>query len=367
MGSAARLARPEEGKCQFAKVLSVDTATGCAHQGQPRGWRFVHQLPAQHHAHLEGKRQSGQLSRLTRLPGLRHRRRLVLVARSLSRVTHRNPTFAVVVTVTYRQRRRFWKSLPGVITAAAGLISAIAALIGGLVAVGIIGGSHPLVASNAATHKTSRPSTSSHGTSGSGISGSDVSSYSDSGRGISSNGTPGSGTPSSGPPSSGQPPSGPPPSGPPPSHPPHVMVDQVNDPAWTGGVVNIIPANNDSQVFTPSLPHLIAIEVALMTINAGRGGDTVTLTVLAGNGQKVATTSAAIAEGFDGFWRFNLPDGGPPVTPGQPLTMMLQDSGKIAFGWKYADGSPYPRGQAYFGGSMFGTNDFLFRTYGAQQ
>jgi hypothetical protein len=146
-----------------------------------------------------------------------------------------------------------------------------------------------------------------------------------------------------------------------------VLVDQVDDPTWTGGVVNIAPANRDSQVFTPSLPHLIAIEVALMTINAGRGGDTVTLTILDGNGQQVATASAAVAAGFDGFWRFDLPDGGPPVTPGQPLTILLQDSGKIVFGWKYAGGRPYPSGQANFAGSTFGTNDFLFRTYGARQ
>jgi hypothetical protein len=145
------------------------------------------------------------------------------------------------------------------------------------------------------------------------------------------------------------------------------VVDQVDDPAWTGGVVNIAPANRDSQVFVPSLPRLVAIEVAITTINAGRGGDTVTLTILAGNGQQVAATSAAIAEGFDGFWRFDLPDGGSAVTPGQPLTMMLQDSGKTVFGWKYVGGSPYPRGQAYFNGSTFGTNDFLFRTYGAQE
>jgi len=104
-----------------------------------------------------------------------------------------------------------------------------------------------------------------------------------------------------------------------------------------------------------------------MTINAGRGGDTVTLTILTGSGQALAATSASIQEGFDGFWRFYLPDGGLTVVRGEPLTMMLQDSGKIAFGWKYVAGNPYPGGQAYFYGSTFGTNDFLFRTYGAQQ
>jgi hypothetical protein len=214
---------------------------------------------------------------------------------------------------------------------------------------GLIGGSHPVAAIARSTSRHSPPSTGtpavtyrSDGAQGGGVLG-------------------GGATPSSPLPGS------PPPGSPPPVSPPSVMPDQVNDPAWTGGAENMAPANRDSQEFVPSLPHLVAVEVALITINAGRGGDTVTLTILDGNGQEVAMTSADIAEGFDGFYRFVLPDGGPPVTPGQPLTIMLQDSGTLVFGWKYVAGSPYPRGQAYFDGSTFGTNDFLFRTYGSQQ
>ena len=260
------------------------------------------------------------------------------------------------------QKRRFWRSLPGAITAAAGLISAIAALVGGLVTVGLIGGSHSVAASTA----TSSASSSDIVLSGSRPAASPLLS------GPLSNGPAPNSPPASSPAPSSPIPSSPTPSSPTPSsstssNPPPVRLDQVDDPAWTGGVVNIAPANRDSQVFTPSLPHLIAIEVALMTINAGRGGDTVTLTILDGNGQQVATASAAVAAGFDGFWRFNLADGGPPVTPGQPLTMMLHDSGTLVFGWKYVAGRPYPRGQANFDGSTFGTNDFLFRTYGAAQ
>jgi hypothetical protein len=265
--------------------------------------------------------------------------------------------------VTSKHRRGFWKSLPGVITAAAGLMSATAGLIGGLVATGFIGGSHQVGAS------TISHSTSSHSTPGTGTPSSGTSIGGTSGNGTSAGGTTSGGTPSYWPPPSSSPAGSSPPSSAPPSSsppPPAVLVDQVDDPAWTGGVVNIAPANRDSQVFVPSLPHLVAIEVAIMTINAGQGGDTVTLTILDGNGQQVATTSASVAEGFDGFLRFDLPDGGPAVTPGQPLTMMLQDGGKTVFGWKYVGGSPYSRGQAYFNGSTFGTNDFLFRTYGAR-
>lgn len=251
-------------------------------------------------------------------------------------------------------RRRFWKTLPGIITATAGLISAFAALVGGLVAAGFIGGLHPLAPT---TSDSPSRSPSSSGTPsvtyGSG--------------GPAGGGFPVTGAPHSSPPHPRPPHSSSPSPSTSPSSPPAVMQDQVNDPPWTGGAVNIAPANSDSQVFVPSLPHLVAIEVALTTVNAGRGGDTVVLTVFDGNGQEVATASAAIAEGFDGFYRFDLPAGGAPVNPGQPLTIMLQDSGKIVFGWEYVDGNPYPGGQAYFGGSVFGTNDFLFRTYGTRQ
>lgn len=270
----------------------------------------------------------------------------------------------------------FWKSFPGAVTAAAGLISAIAALVGGLVAVGVIGGPHPVpgsAISPAGLHSSIAASA---------VPGSNVTSAvvvkSAQGGGTQVGGgtqigpapgisTPATATATASPsdtrtatasPSTGATSSG---------SPPLVLVDQVNDPAWTGGAENIEPSNQDSQVFTPSLPHLIAVEVALITINAGRGGDTVTLTVVDGSGVQIATASAAIAEGWDGFWRFSFSAGGPPVTPGQPLTMILQDTGKSVFGWKYVPGNPYPRGQAEFGGSTFGTNDFLFRTYGARE
>lgn len=141
-------------------------------------------------------------------------------------------------------------------------------------------------------------------------------------------------------------------------------LDQVNNPAWTGGATNIAPANKVSQIFVPSLPCLVGVEVALRTGNPGRGRDQVTLKILRAGGQELTSTSASIPEGFDGFWRFNLPGGGISVTPGQPITILLQDTGKIVFWWKYKNGNPYPAGPSYFYGSPFGDNDFFFKTYG---
>lgn len=142
-------------------------------------------------------------------------------------------------------------------------------------------------------------------------------------------------------------------------------IDQVNDATWQGGATNIAPENRVGQVVVPSLPRLVAVEVALKTGNPGRGGDQVTLTILTTSSRIVATAVASIPEGFDGLWRFDLPSGGSTVTPSEPITLMLQDTGKIVFWWKYVAGDPYPAGAAYFAGSVFGTNDLLFRTYGA--
>lgn len=141
-------------------------------------------------------------------------------------------------------------------------------------------------------------------------------------------------------------------------------VDQVNNPPWKGGATNIIPANKVSQVFVPSLPCLTGLEVGLKTGNRGRGGDQVTLKVLGGNGQLIGSSTAAVPEGFDGFWRFSLPGGGVSVTPRQPVTLQLQDTGKTIFWWKYANGNPYAAGSAYFNGAPFADNDFMFKSYG---
>jgi hypothetical protein len=142
-----------------------------------------------------------------------------------------------------------------------------------------------------------------------------------------------------------------------------LTLDQQNNSNWTGGATNIAPSNNVRQTFTPSLPHLYAVEVGLMTGNSGLGGDQITLTIINSNGQVIATKTDTISEGFEGFYSFNISDNGINVTPGQTYTIQLADTNKIVFFWKYTNNS-YSGGQAYFYGTPFNNNDFFFNTYG---
>ena len=139
-------------------------------------------------------------------------------------------------------------------------------------------------------------------------------------------------------------------------------LDQDNSPPWNGAVVNISPASRATQSFTPRFDCLTGIEVALMTVYRGRGGDQVTLIVQDG-AKPLASSSAAIPEGFDGFWRFDF---APPlrVESGKLVTFEVADTGKSVVFWKHAPNDHYKSGHASFSGSPFYTNDFLFRTYG---
>jgi hypothetical protein len=56
-----------------------------------------------------------------------------------------------------------------------------------------------------------------------------------------------------------------------------------------------------------------------MTRNPDRGDDRVTLSVRTAAGAELATIEQPIPEAFDGFWRFQMPDGGVEVTVGEPL------------------------------------------------
>ena len=143
------------------------------------------------------------------------------------------------------------------------------------------------------------------------------------------------------------------------------QVDQVNDASWVGAAVHVGPTSRASQTVVPTLPRLNAVEAQLQTGNPGQGGDTLTLTVLSSSGRVLGSTTAAVSEGVNGAQRFDLPGGGINVVPGDPLTLLLQDTGKTVFFWRYVGGNPYPRGQAFFCGAAFDTNDFLFRTFGA--
>ncbi|WP_199873496.1 hypothetical protein [Ideonella sp. A 288] len=140
--------------------------------------------------------------------------------------------------------------------------------------------------------------------------------------------------------------------------------DQANEPAWTGGAVNVTPGNKVGQTVVPKLPLLTGVSLALKTGNRGRGGDKLTLSVMTASGQALATVGVTIQEGTEDWVRFSMPGAGLAVTPQQPLTLRLQDTGKNVFWWKYKGGNTYPAGGTTFGGKPFSDNDFLFRTYG---
>lgn len=141
-----------------------------------------------------------------------------------------------------------------------------------------------------------------------------------------------------------------------------LLLDQVNAPEWKGGAVNIVPVNHVSQTFVPTLPTLVAVEIGLRTGNAGRGGDTVTMSIFC-QGKQIFSRSTAIPEGFEGFLHFDVT---PPlaVDVGKTLTMEVHDTGKDVFHWKYCGGNTYGRGNALFCGKSFDTNDFYFKTFG---
>jgi hypothetical protein len=142
------------------------------------------------------------------------------------------------------------------------------------------------------------------------------------------------------------------------------VLDQANTTGWGGAAVSIVPSNNAGQSFTPAFDCLFGIELALTTPYPGRGGDRVTVTVQKENvSQPLGSSSAAIPDGFDGYWRFHF---SPPlqIKAGEPVRFRVADTGKTVVFWKHAGADPYYPGQAFLHGSRFHANDFLFRTYG---
>jgi hypothetical protein len=133
-----------------------------------------------------------------------------------------------------------------------------------------------------------------------------------------------------------------------------------NDPPWYGGVVNIVPENDMDQSFGVAGSVLSSVAFSILTMNPGRGGDTLTMRVRREDGGVIATDSRYVEEGFNDWLGFELGEGGIRVTPDQSLVLELEDIGKVAFGWKY-DRDTYSGGSAMFFGSLRIDRDFLFR------
>lgn len=141
------------------------------------------------------------------------------------------------------------------------------------------------------------------------------------------------------------------------------VVDQSNAPAQPGGGAHHITVQS-AQTVMPTLGCLTRVDVGLTTGNRGRGGDQVTLTVSdLYNARVYAKVTAAVPEGFDGYWRFDMPAGGVEV-PRSAIVLDLRDSGKNVFWWRYEEGDPYPGGFYIFGGAGNANRDYVFKTYG---
>jgi len=74
--------------------------------------------------------------------------------------------------------------------------------------------------------------------------------------------------------------------------------------------------NDVEQTFTPSLPKLMGVEVALVVRNAGAAKDQLTLTVLDATGKTVVVVTENVQTADCDHVMFVIPKGGLEITPG---------------------------------------------------
>jgi hypothetical protein len=141
-----------------------------------------------------------------------------------------------------------------------------------------------------------------------------------------------------------------------------VKPDQETTSPWTNAWANLV--NDARQTFTPSFPHLTAVEVELTVANPDETNGEVTLALLDDAGTVLRHVSKTVAANDCGHVRFVFAKGGVDVSPGKSYTIHL-GSNSMLFGWKYVlDG--YKGGSAWFNNKAVagGRGEFLFRTYG---
>jgi len=148
---------------------------------------------------------------------------------------------------------------------------------------------------------------------------------------------------------------------------PEPFIDQVNDPpdpSWSGGI-NILPETGTGQSFVTQYPVLVAVEVNIYTL-AGppvEDSDIITMRVLYKGKELLTAVSQFVEKGFNGWLRFEMPEGGIYVGEGADLLIMIEGTEANVFGWK-RDGNTYPAGTAWSHDEASQNADFLFRTYG---
>jgi len=141
-------------------------------------------------------------------------------------------------------------------------------------------------------------------------------------------------------------------------------IDQSNLPPWAGGWTHINPTADGQanmwQTFTPGHSNITAVEIDILTVNPGRGEDTLTVEI-AKNGQILASADRFVQDGFDGLLRFEFAEA-VAVESGELYELKVRDTGKTRFGWKFASNT-YDSGSRYVFASERPDSDWLFQTY----
>jgi hypothetical protein len=141
-----------------------------------------------------------------------------------------------------------------------------------------------------------------------------------------------------------------------------VYIDQMPESPWFGMLFDYMdPTKLVEQSFVPTYPVLVAVEVNILTVNADRGNDTITMSILDNNGTVLVSRSKQVASGFSGWLRFDI-DGGINIPIATNLFIRLEDTGNYVFGWKYLGGDIYKQGSRIKEG-VAAEGDFIFRTY----
>jgi hypothetical protein len=141
-------------------------------------------------------------------------------------------------------------------------------------------------------------------------------------------------------------------------------VDQSNLPEWDGGWTHINPDPNGMarmwQTFTPEYSNITAVEIDILTVNAGDFDDIITVEI-AKDGEILASTERLVEYGYEGLLRFDFAEA-VAVMPGELYELRVRDTGLTRFGWKYA-ANTYDAGTRYVSATERSGTDWFFQTY----
>lgn len=141
-------------------------------------------------------------------------------------------------------------------------------------------------------------------------------------------------------------------------------VDQSNLPEWGGGWTHINPNPNGHarmwQTFTPNYSNITAVEIDILTVNAGDFDDIITIEI-AKDGDILASVERNVEYGFEGLLRFEFAKA-VAVVPGELYELKVHDTGLTRFGWRYASNT-YDAGSRYVSTSEHPGTDWFFQTY----